>query len=98
MRTDPRDGLVLNVPAVVRVLELAERDRNVFRHIRHVFSAQFAPIDRTSIWHFLLPELRQMPLWQRLAERAERERRGGKRLIELATRAAPPDAESPTGP
>lgn len=88
---DPRDGLVLNVPAVVRVLELAERDRNVFRHIKHVFSPQFAPIDRTSIWHFLLPELRQMPLWQRLAERAERERRGGKRLIELPIRATTPD-------
>jgi hypothetical protein len=83
---DPRDGLVLNVPAVVRVLELAQRDRNVFRHIRHIFSPQFAPIDRTSIWHYLLPELRQMPLWQQLAERAERERRGGKRLIELATK------------
>ncbi|MCA1723683.1 MAG: hypothetical protein LC748_05425, partial [Thermomicrobia bacterium] len=48
---DPRDGLVLNLPAVIRVLELANRDRNVFRHIRHIFGAQFAPIDRTSIWH-----------------------------------------------
>lgn len=78
---DPRDGLVLNVPAVVRVLELAQRDKNVFRHIRHIFGAQYAPIDRTSIWHYLLPELRQLPLWQQLAERAERERRGAKRLI-----------------
>ena len=74
---DPRDGLVLNLPAVVRVLELANRDRNVFRSIRHIFGAQFAPIDRTSIWHYLLPELRQMTLWQQLAERAERERGGG---------------------
>ncbi len=85
---DPRDGLVLNLPAVVRVLELAERDRNVFRHIRHIFGAQFAPIDRTSIWHYLLPELRQLPLWQQLAERAERERRGGKKILTLN----PPEA------
>ncbi len=80
---DPRDGLVLNLPAVVRVLELANRDRNVFRSIRHIFGAQFAPIDRTSIWHYLLPELRQLPLWQQLAERAERERRGGKKILAL---------------
>src|SRR3954469_24697095 len=52
---DPRDGLVLNIPAVIRVLELAQRDRNVFRQIRHIFNPQFAPIDRTSIWHYLLP-------------------------------------------
>lgn len=88
---DPRDGLVLNLPAVVRVLELANRDRNVFRSIRHIFGAQFAPIDRTSIWHYLLPELRQLPLWQQLAERAERERRGGKKILVLV----PPD-ETPT--
>ncbi|MHB8644420.1 MAG: DnaA N-terminal domain-containing protein [Thermomicrobiales bacterium] len=80
---DPRDGLVLNLPAVIRVLELANRDRNVFRGIRHIFGAQFAPIDRTSIWHYLLPELRQLPLWQQLAERAERERRGGKKILTL---------------
>jgi hypothetical protein len=80
---DPRDGLVLNLPAVVRILELANRDRNVFRHIRHIFGAQFAPIDRTSIWHYLLPELRQLPLWQQLAERAERERRGGKKIVPI---------------
>jgi len=80
---DPRDGLVLNLPTVVRVLELAHRDRNVFRHVRHIFGAQFAPIDRTSIWHYLLPELRQLPLWQQLAERAERERRGGKKILAL---------------
>lgn len=82
---DPRDGLVLNMHAVVRVLELADRDRNVFRHVRHIFGPQFAPIDRTSIWHYLLPELRQLPLWQQLAERAERERRGGKRILSLPT-------------
>lgn len=85
---DPRDGLVLNLPTVVRVLELASRDRNVFRHIRHIFGPQFAPIDRTSIWHYLLPELRQMPLWQQLADRAERERRGGKKIVTLV----PPEA------
>ena len=87
---DPRDGLVLNIPAVVRVLELAQRDKNVFRQIRHIFGAQYAPIDRTSIWHYLLPELRLLPLWQTLAERAERERRGGKRLLSF------PDAAVPT--
>lgn len=82
---DPRDGLVLNLPAVVRVLELASRDRNVFRHIRHIFNPQFAPIDRTSIWHYLLPELRALPLWQQLALRAEGERRGAKKLLALAS-------------
>ncbi len=72
---DPRDGLVLSLPAVVRVLELARRDRNAFRHIRHVFGPQFAPIDRTSLWHVLLPQLRELPLWQELAAQAARERR-----------------------
>lgn len=91
---DPRDGLVLNLPTVVRVLELASRDRNVFRHIRHIFGAQFAPIDRTSIWHYLLPELRQLPLWQQLAERAERERRGGKKILAFA----PPEEGTTSDP
>ncbi len=97
---DPRDGLVLNLPAVVRVLELANRDRNVFRHVRHIFGAQFAPIDRTSIWHYLLPELRQLPLWQQLAERAERERRGGKKIVPIiaAEEAATIDATDTTIP
>lgn len=90
---DPRDGLVLNLPAVVRVLELAQRDRNAFRHIRHIFNAQFAPIDRTSIWHYLLPELRALPLWRELAARAERERRGSRKLAALP---ADPDAADPS--
>ncbi len=95
---DPRDGLVLNLPAVVRVLELANRDKNVFRHVRHIFGAQYAPIDRTSIWHYLLPELRQLPLWQQLAERAERERRGGKKILTLvpSEEAATNDLAEPT--
>ena len=72
---DPKEGLVLSLPAVVRVLELAQRDRNVFRQVRHIFGPQFTPIDRTSLWHSLLPELRALPLWIELEARATRERR-----------------------
>lgn len=72
---DPKDGLVLGLPAMLRLLELARRDRNVFRQIRHIFGPQFTAIDRTNLWHSLLPELRALPLWADLEARAARERR-----------------------
>jgi len=93
---DPKDGLVLSLPAVVRVLELAQRDRNVFRQIRHIFGPQFTPIDRTSLWYSLLPELRALPLWIELEARATRERRAPRTGTGVGTVTTLADASTPT--
>src|SRR5687768_13140147 len=63
---DKSDSRHLIAADVLRVLELAEQKREVYRHIRHVFSAGFTPISRGNVWHQLLPELRETELWQRL--------------------------------
>lgn len=61
---------------VVRVLQLAAERNDVYRHIRHVLSAGFQPISRTNIWHRLLEELANEPVWRSLAARvAEEEER-----------------------
>ena len=52
---------------VLHVLDLAEERKDVYRHIRHIFTSAFVPISRTNIWHQLLPDLRPTPAWQRLA-------------------------------
>lgn len=70
---DHPEGYVLGVDDVLRVVELAARDRAVYRYIRRIFSSRFAPIDRDNVWHQILPVVRQTEIWQRLAERAERE-------------------------
>jgi len=67
---DRPDGFALTPEAVLRVVELAARDQAVYRYIRHIFSARFAPIDRDNVWHQILPLVRQHPTWQRLAQRA----------------------------
>jgi len=70
---DHADGFNLTGPAVLRVAALADQDKTVYRYVRRVFSPRFSPIDGDNVWHQILPELRQTPLWQRLAERALRE-------------------------
>jgi hypothetical protein len=68
---DSEDGYTLTTNAVRAVLELAQRDAEVFRYIRHIFAPRFAPIDRHNPWHAILAELRPTPLWQELVQRAE---------------------------
>ncbi|MDI3341111.1 MAG: DnaA N-terminal domain-containing protein [Sphaerobacter sp.] len=70
---DHPDGYILGPDDVLRVVELAARDRAVYRYIRRIFSSRFAPIDRDNVWHQILPIVRQSATWQRLAARAERE-------------------------
>ncbi|MCC6312432.1 MAG: hypothetical protein IT337_00355, partial [Thermomicrobiales bacterium] len=70
---DHGDDFSLTTDDVLRVTELADRDRAVYRYVRRVFSPRFAPIDADNVWTRILPEVRQHPVWQRLAERTERE-------------------------
>ena len=70
---DHQDGYQLKSADVLRVVELATADRAVYRYIRRIFSPRFSPIDADNVWHQMLPELRQHPAWQALAERAARE-------------------------
>lgn len=70
---DKSDSRHLTAADVLRVLELAEKKREVYRHIRHIFSTGFTPISRGNVWHGLREELRETPLWARLAVRAERD-------------------------
>jgi hypothetical protein len=57
----------LTAQDVLRVLELAEERKDVYRHIRHILTSGFVPISRNNIWHRILEEIRPTPLWQRLA-------------------------------
>ncbi len=70
---DHEDGFTLTTPSVMRVVELADQDEAVYRYIRHIFSARFAPIDADNVWVQILEEVRQTEVWQRLAARAARE-------------------------
>jgi hypothetical protein len=70
---DHDDDFNLNSDAVLRVVELADRDKTVYRYIRRIFSPRFAPIDPDNVWHRILPVLRRTEPWQRLADRAEHE-------------------------
>ncbi|MDP9366223.1 MAG: hypothetical protein M3Q10_18720, partial [Chloroflexota bacterium] len=70
---DHADGFALSGRDVLRVAELADRDKAIYRHVRRVFSPRFAPIDGDNVWHRILPELRRTELWQRLAARAAAE-------------------------
>jgi len=63
----------LTLDDVLAVVRLADKDSRVFKRIRHIFKPEFAPIDdKDNPWLTLLPQLRQHPLWQKLAAR-ERE-------------------------
>ncbi|MBA2755334.1 MAG: hypothetical protein H0U40_12885, partial [Chloroflexia bacterium] len=70
---DQGDGFTLNTRDVIRVVELADRDKAVYRYVRRIFSPRFAPIDPDNVWHQMLPVLRQTDAWARLAARTERE-------------------------
>ncbi len=70
---DHGDGFTLTTGAVIRVVELAERDRTVYRYLRRMFSPKFSPIDGDNAWHAILKELRPSEAWQRLAARTTRD-------------------------
>jgi hypothetical protein len=66
---DHGDGFVLGPDDVMRVVELADQDKAIYRCVRHIFSAKFSPIDAENVWVGILEELRETELWQRLAAR-----------------------------
>ena len=70
---DHGDDFSLGPADVLRVAELAARDRAVYRYVRRVFSPRFAPIDGANVWGSILPEVRLTPVWQGLAARAAAE-------------------------
>ena len=72
---DHGDDVTLTTKDVLRVIDLADRDRAVYRYMRRVFSPRFSPIDHANVWHQILEEVRPSPVWQRLAARAEKEER-----------------------
>ncbi len=72
---DHDDGYVLSAPAVLGVIHLADRDRNVYRYLRRIFSTRFRPIGSESVWNDIMPTLRLDPTWQRLAAKVETEER-----------------------
>lgn len=58
----------LTLEDVLNVLELADKDPRVFKRIRHLFRSDFQPInEKDNPWHTILPQIRQHPLWQKLA-------------------------------
>lgn len=70
---DHGDEFNLTTRDVMRVALLADNDRAVYRYVRRIFSAKFAPIDRDNIWHQILDDVRPTDVWQRLAARTERD-------------------------
>jgi hypothetical protein len=70
---DHGDDFALTAADVLRVAELAARDRAVYRYVRRVFSPRFAPIDGDNVWTRILPEVRQTRLWAELAAKAAAE-------------------------
>ncbi|CAN5724541.1 hypothetical protein BH23CHL5_BH23CHL5_27700 [soil metagenome] len=70
---DRDDGFSLTAAAVDRVVHLADRDKTVYRYIRHIFSPRFKPIDSNNVWATILDDLRPTPIWARLADRAAQE-------------------------
>jgi hypothetical protein len=66
---DRPDGLELRTEDVLRVAELASRDAAVFRHVKRIFSERFTPIDRDNIWHHILAEVANHPVWQELTDK-----------------------------
>ncbi|MEZ4572842.1 MAG: hypothetical protein R2849_21490 [Thermomicrobiales bacterium] len=70
---DRQDGIDLTAADVVRVIELADKDKAVYRHIRKIFSSKFEPIDRDNVWHEISQELADHPTWMKLAARAQKQ-------------------------
>ena len=67
---DHGDGFNLTGDDVLKVVALAEKDRAIYRTIRHIFSDRFAPIDSQNVWWTILSDIRERDLWQRVAARA----------------------------
>ncbi len=77
---DHGDDFNLTVEGVRKVVELANKDRAVYRYVRRIFSSRFAPIDRDNVWHTILEEMADDPTWQKLAARtAKDEKRASER-------------------
>lgn len=77
---DHGDDFNLTVEGVRKVVELANKDRAVYRYVRRIFSSRFAPIDRDNVWHSILEEMADDPTWQKLAARtAKDEKRASER-------------------
>jgi hypothetical protein len=70
---DHDDDFQLTTQDVMKVVELADRDRAVYRYVRRMFSPKFSPIDSQNVWHGILEEVRQDPTWQKLAEKTARD-------------------------
>ncbi|MDQ3657604.1 MAG: hypothetical protein M3457_21320 [Chloroflexota bacterium] len=70
---DHGDGFTLTSGDVLRVAELAERDRAVYRYVRRMFSPKFSPIDSQNVWHGILEEVRETEVWQALAARTAKD-------------------------
>jgi hypothetical protein len=94
---DHGDDFSLGPTDVLRVAELAARDRAVYRYVRRVFSPRFSPIDGDNVWGRILPQVRLTPVWQGLAARtAAEEDRASART--RAGHAARKDASTETNP
>ena len=94
---DRQDGLDLTVADVLRVVELADRDKAVYRYIRKVFSSRFEPIDRNNVWHSILTEIADHPTWQKLAERVARQEAKASARTRAGHRARAKRQEARTG-
>lgn len=70
---DRQDGLDLTTADVIRVVELADKDKAVYRNIRKIFSAKFEPIDRNNVWNEILKEVEGHPTWTKLAALATKQ-------------------------
>lgn len=70
---DRDDGFNLTADAVERVVQLAAKDRVVYRYVRHIFSPKFKPIDANNVWVSILETLATNPVWQQLAARTAHE-------------------------
>jgi hypothetical protein len=77
---DRDDGYTLDPEAVMRVVRLADKDKAVYRYLHHIFSERFKPIDAQNVWTSILAEVRNDPIWQKLAAKtAADERRASER-------------------
>ena len=99
---DHGDDFTLGAADVLRVAELAAKDRAVYRYVRRVFSPRFAPIDGDNVWVRILLEVRAAPVWQQLAAKAaaEEERASARTRAGHAARKGSnptPGARSETG-
>lgn len=77
---DRADGYDLTAEDVRKVVNLANESEAYYRHIRHVLSERFTPLDPEGVWKQILPVVRRDPIWQKLAAKvAEDEERASAR-------------------